>query len=125
MVKRGAYFGVDGHRGVGSAVLEDVELAERVKESGLGIWFRYAPDALSTHMYFGFSDMMEGWTKNLALLSACFGAGGLETAGYFAVVATYVVDSFVVFALVAEGGDCADLGADLGAVLSARCEIKL
>ena len=49
-------------------MLEDVELAERVKSAGLGIWFRYAPDALSARMYFGFSDMVEGWTKNLALL---------------------------------------------------------
>jgi glycosyltransferase involved in cell wall biosynthesis len=68
MVEREAYFAVDGHRGVGRSVLEDVELADRVKRAGKGIWFRYAPDALSTRMYFGFSDMAEGWTKNLALL---------------------------------------------------------
>ena len=36
MVERGAYFAVDGHRGVGLAVLEDVELAERVKGAGFG-----------------------------------------------------------------------------------------
>jgi glycosyltransferase involved in cell wall biosynthesis len=68
MVEREAYFAVDGHRGVGSSVLEDVDLAFAVKRSGKGIWFRYAPDALSTRMYFGFYDMVEGWTKNLALL---------------------------------------------------------
>ena len=68
MVEREAYFAVDGHRGVGKSVLEDVDLAYAVKRSGKGIWFRYAPDALSTRMYFGFSDMVEGWTKNLALL---------------------------------------------------------
>jgi glycosyltransferase involved in cell wall biosynthesis len=68
MVEREAYFAVDGHRGVGRSVLEDVELACAVKRSGKGIWFRYAPDALGTRMYFGFSDMVEGWTKNLALL---------------------------------------------------------
>jgi glycosyltransferase involved in cell wall biosynthesis len=68
MVAREVYFAVDGHRGVGRAVLEDVELADGVKRAGKGIWFRYAPDALSTRMYFGFSDMVEGWTKNLALL---------------------------------------------------------
>jgi hypothetical protein len=45
-----------------------VALADRVKRSGRGLWFRYAPDALSTRMYFGFNDMVEGWTKNLALL---------------------------------------------------------
>ncbi|HSY34892.1 MAG TPA: glycosyltransferase family 2 protein [Acidobacteriaceae bacterium] len=68
MVGREAYFAVGGHRGVGRSVLEDVELAYAVKRAGKGIWFRYAPDALSTRMYFGFSDMVEGWTKNLALL---------------------------------------------------------
>jgi glycosyltransferase involved in cell wall biosynthesis len=68
MVEREAYFAVDGHRGVGRSVLEDVELADSIKRAGKGIWFRYAPDALSTRMYFGFSDMVEGWTKNLALL---------------------------------------------------------
>ncbi len=68
MVERDTYFDVAGHRGVGQSVLEDVELAYAVKRAGRGIWFRYAPDALSTRMYFGFSDMVEGWTKNLALL---------------------------------------------------------
>jgi cellulose synthase/poly-beta-1,6-N-acetylglucosamine synthase-like glycosyltransferase len=68
MVEREAYFAVDGHRGVGKSVLEDVDLAFAVKRAGKGIWFRYAPDALSTRMYFGISDMVEGWTKNLALL---------------------------------------------------------
>jgi hypothetical protein len=30
--------------------------------------FRYAPDALSTRMYRTLPEMIEGWTKNLALL---------------------------------------------------------
>ena len=68
MVERGAYFAVGGHQEVGRSVLEDVDLAYAVKRAGKGIWFRYAPDALSTRMYSGFSDMVEGWTKNLALL---------------------------------------------------------
>jgi glycosyltransferase involved in cell wall biosynthesis len=68
MVEREAYFAVGGHKGVGRSVLEDVDLAYKVKRSQRGLWFRYAPDALSTHMYRGFSDMVEGWTKNLVLL---------------------------------------------------------
>ena len=68
MVSREAYFAVGGHEAVGSSVLEDVELADRVKSSHRVIRFRYAPDALSTHMYRGISDMVEGWTKNLVLL---------------------------------------------------------
>jgi glycosyltransferase involved in cell wall biosynthesis len=68
MVEREAYFSVGGHKAVGRSVLEDVDLADRVKTAKLGLWFRYAPDALSTHMYRGFRDMVEGWTKNLVLL---------------------------------------------------------
>jgi hypothetical protein len=45
-----------------------VDLADSIKRSKRGLRFRYAPDALSTRMYRGFSDMVEGWTKNLALL---------------------------------------------------------
>jgi glycosyltransferase involved in cell wall biosynthesis len=68
MVEREAYFALGGHWAVGRSVLEDVELADLVKSSGRGLRFRYAPDALSTRMYFGLGDMVEGWTKNLALL---------------------------------------------------------
>jgi len=68
MVEREAYFAVGGHRAAGKSVLEDVELAYAIKRSKRTLRFRYAPDALSTRMYMGFSDMVEGWTKNLALL---------------------------------------------------------
>ena len=68
LVEREAYFAVGGHRAVGRSVLEDVELAYRIKRAKKAIRLRYAPDALSTRMYRGFDDMVEGWTKNLALL---------------------------------------------------------
>jgi glycosyltransferase involved in cell wall biosynthesis len=68
MVERDAYFAIGGHRAVGKSVLEDVDLATSVKMSKRSIRFRYAPDALATRMYRGFGDMVEGWTKNLALL---------------------------------------------------------
>jgi glycosyltransferase involved in cell wall biosynthesis len=68
MVEREAYFAVGGHRAVGRSILEDVDLAWNIKRSKRVLRFRYAPDALSTRMYRGFGDMVEGWTKNLALL---------------------------------------------------------
>jgi glycosyltransferase involved in cell wall biosynthesis len=68
LVEREAYFAVGGHRAVGRSVLEDVDLAWNVKRSKRTLRFRYAPDALSTRMYRGFGDMVEGWSKNLALL---------------------------------------------------------
>ncbi len=63
-----AYFVVGGHRAVGREVLEDVALAHNIKRTRQTIRFRYAPDALSTRMYRTNAAMLEGWTKNLALL---------------------------------------------------------
>ena len=68
LVERDAYFAIGGHRAVGGSVLEDVDLAWNMKRSKRAIRLRYAPDALSTRMYRGVNDMVEGWTKNLALL---------------------------------------------------------
>jgi glycosyltransferase involved in cell wall biosynthesis len=68
LVERDAYFSVGGHRAVGGNVLEDVALAENIKRGPNIIRFRYAPEALATQMYRTTSEMIEGWTKNLALL---------------------------------------------------------
>jgi glycosyltransferase involved in cell wall biosynthesis len=68
LVERDAYFAVGGHRAIGRDILEDVALARNVKHSDRIIRFRYAPEALSTKMYRSTSEMIEGWTKNLALL---------------------------------------------------------
>jgi glycosyltransferase involved in cell wall biosynthesis len=68
LVERDAYFAVGGHRAVGKDILEDVALANNIKRSKRIIRFRYAPEALSTRMYRTTSEMIEGWTKNLALL---------------------------------------------------------
>jgi cellulose synthase/poly-beta-1,6-N-acetylglucosamine synthase-like glycosyltransferase len=68
LVEREAYFSVGGHHALGPNILEDVALAQNIKRARHGIRFRYAPDALATRMYRTLPDMIEGWTKNLALL---------------------------------------------------------
>jgi glycosyltransferase involved in cell wall biosynthesis len=68
LVERDAYFSVGGHRAVGKNVLEDVALAHNIKRGPRIIRLRYAPEALSTRMYWNTAEMIEGWTKNLALL---------------------------------------------------------
>ncbi|MGA2437390.1 MAG: glycosyltransferase family 2 protein [Acidobacteriaceae bacterium] len=68
LVEREAYFAVGGHRGVGQEILEDVALARKIKRARHRIRFRYAPDALAARMYRTLPEMVEGWTKNLALL---------------------------------------------------------
>jgi glycosyltransferase involved in cell wall biosynthesis len=68
LVEREAYRLLGGHAAVADKVLEDVELAFMAKRRKVGLWFRYAADALSTRMYRTTAAMVEGWTKNLALL---------------------------------------------------------
>jgi len=68
LVRRDVYFSNGGHEAVKDAVLEDVGLARVVKRRKQGLRFRYAPEAVSARMYRGLGAMLEGWTKNLALL---------------------------------------------------------
>ena len=68
MISREAYDAVGGYAKVASDLLEDVAMARRVKSSGRKIWFRYGGDAVRTRMYRNWSQMKQGWTKNLALL---------------------------------------------------------
>ena len=67
LVRRDAYDALGGHAAIAQAILEDVELAKRLKQAGYKLQFRQS-DAVSTRMYRSFSQMWEGWTKNLALL---------------------------------------------------------
>jgi hypothetical protein len=68
LVEREAYRRLGGHAAVAGDVLEDVQLAFMAKRRKVGLRFRYAEDALATRMYRTTAAMMEGWTKNLALL---------------------------------------------------------
>ena len=68
LIERAAYNAVGGHAAVAGSLLEDVALACTVKQSGRNIFFRYGGDIVRTRMYRSFPQLVEGWTKNLALL---------------------------------------------------------
>ena len=68
LISRAAYDAVGGHAAVASSLLEDVELARTVKRSGRKIFFRLAADQVRTRMYRSTTQLIEGWTKNLASL---------------------------------------------------------
>lgn len=68
LVEREAYRKLGGHASVHDRVLEDVELAFLAKRRRVALRFRYADDAVATRMYRTTGAMIEGWTKNLALL---------------------------------------------------------
>ena len=68
LVEREAYTAIGGHRAVGAEILEDVALARNLKRSDRGLRFRYAPEMVSARMYRDVPSLVEGWSKNLALL---------------------------------------------------------
>lgn len=68
MVRREAYERAGGHEAVKSQILEDVELARRVKALGGKLIFLPGAKWVRTRMYRNFSDMWRGWKKNLYLL---------------------------------------------------------
>jgi len=68
LISREAYDAVGGHTAVAASLLEDVALGRAVKASGRKIFFRYGGDAVRTRMYRSLEQLIEGWTKNLALL---------------------------------------------------------
>jgi len=68
LIKRVTYDAIGGHAAIASSLLEDVALALAVKRSGKRIFFRYGGDQVRARMYRSFDQLLEGWTKNLALL---------------------------------------------------------
>jgi len=68
LIRREAYQQAGGHAAVADTILEDVALAQRVKRAGGRLRFRFGGDQVRTRMYRSFSQLREGWTKNLALL---------------------------------------------------------
>jgi cellulose synthase/poly-beta-1,6-N-acetylglucosamine synthase-like glycosyltransferase len=65
LIDRSAYERIGGHAAVAGDVLEDVALARRVKQAGLGLYFASGRGIVRTRMYRSFSAMWQGWTKNL------------------------------------------------------------
>jgi hypothetical protein len=63
LVRRSTYERAGGHEAVRSAVIEDIHLARRVKETGGKILVRLAPALAWTHMYGKFSEIWRGLRK--------------------------------------------------------------
>jgi cellulose synthase/poly-beta-1,6-N-acetylglucosamine synthase-like glycosyltransferase len=71
LVRRDAYERADGHEAVRAEILEDVELARRIKRAGGRLIFLPGAEWVETRMYRTFAQMWQGWTKNLYLLYNC------------------------------------------------------
>jgi hypothetical protein len=98
LVRRAAYDAIGGHAAIGKSLLEDVELARAIKQSGGRILFRYGGDAVWARMYRSFPQLREGWTKNLAILFSSPGRLALWRLIEFALFITSL--AFLIFSLV-------------------------
>jgi glycosyltransferase involved in cell wall biosynthesis len=91
LVRRAVYEKVGGHAAIAKCLLEDVEFARLVKRCGYAIRFR-ASDLVSTHMYAGWRDMRDGWTRNLSLLFPnTLALAGLRAVEFLTVTAATVL----------------------------------
>ena len=96
LVRRDIYQRSGGHEAVKSAILEDVELARRVKSQGGKLLFLPGAQWVRTRMYRTFGEMWQGWTKNLFLLY-----GGDNSPMLRTVASLWLLDVFPELAFVA------------------------
>ena len=64
LFRRSAYEQLGGHAAVASEVVEDVELARRIKQKGLKLRYGVGLDLANVRMYRSTAALWEGWTKN-------------------------------------------------------------
>ena len=67
LFRRSAYDQIGGHEAVAGEIVEDVELARRIKRAGLKLALYAGSNLASVRMYRSWSALWEGWTKNLYL----------------------------------------------------------
>jgi hopene-associated glycosyltransferase HpnB len=64
LIRSSAYHRIGGHACVRGEMIEDVNLARRLKAAGMRIHCRHTRDLCTTRMYEGFADVWEGLAKN-------------------------------------------------------------
>ncbi len=67
LVEREAYEGVGGHEAVKGEVVEDLRLAQVLTGAGHTLTLRNAEEDFSTRMYRSLREVIDGWTKNMAV----------------------------------------------------------
>jgi hypothetical protein len=67
LFRRSAYEKIGGHAAVAGEIVEDVELARRIKKAGLKLGLYAGSNLASVQMYRSWIALWEGWTKNLYL----------------------------------------------------------
>lgn len=63
--RRESYQRISGHLGVKNSVLEDVDLARRIKKYGGKLSLALGQDLIGVRMYHGYDEILDGFGKNL------------------------------------------------------------
>jgi chlorobactene glucosyltransferase len=67
MMPRASYEAIGTHEVVRATVAEDLALAQTLVGAGRDIFLAHAPDYMATRMYRSLEEIVDGWSKNLAL----------------------------------------------------------
>ena len=67
MIKRSVFNKVGGYETIKNRIADDVEMAKLLKDSGFKIGLARAHDLMKLRMYERFSEIWEGWSKNIFL----------------------------------------------------------
>jgi len=67
LIKRSVYDALGGHESVKDQIVEDKAISEQVKWNGYRLIVANGYSVAKTRMYTSFSEMWEGWTKNIYL----------------------------------------------------------
>lgn len=89
LVTRRAYREIGGHEAVRGEVVEDLRLAQELVRAGGRLSVRQGEDVFSTRMYTSLRDLVNGWTKNVAI-------GARQSAGRWGAVAVPGILLFLV-----------------------------
>jgi chlorobactene glucosyltransferase len=65
MIHRSVYDAIGGHAGVAGDILEDVAIAQHVKNAGYAMRFVSGKGFVRARMYRSFGEMWRGWKKNI------------------------------------------------------------
>ncbi len=84
LFRREAYQAIGGHLSVANSIVEDRDLAQKIKQAGLRLIVADGRAVASTRMYTCFSEIWEGWTKNIFL--GLSGQPGLALLGVFGAI---------------------------------------
>ncbi len=67
LIRRLVYDAVGGHAAIRDSIVEDKDLANRIKHSGYRLIMADGEPVARTRMYTSLAEMWEGWTKNIFL----------------------------------------------------------